>query len=108
MFGDEVSDPLFRSIDPFLIGMYDGDTPRPVIRVVFALGSERSIVKFVSQGPSVDRRAINLATLHIWCVGLSPETFPLIGADIEPYWGLLDHSNHRFEQYDVQSFELRG
>ena len=54
MFGDEVSDPLFRSIDPFLIGMYDGDTPRPVIRVVFALASERSIVKFVSQGPSVE------------------------------------------------------
>jgi hypothetical protein len=56
IFDDEVSDLLFRSMDPFLIGMFDdGDTPRPVIRMVSPwllkdklrvsglLGGERSI-----------------------------------------------------------------
>ncbi|KAN0116464.1 hypothetical protein V8E52_005845 [Russula decolorans] len=58
----------------------DGDTPRPAITVAFALASERSIVKFVSQGSSVEsNQSSNFTAYDIWCAGLSPEAFPLIG-----------------------------
>lgn len=107
IFDDEVSDPLFRSMGPFLIGMFDdGDTPRPVIRIVFALASERPIVKFVSRGSSVESdQSSDFAAYGIWCAGLSPEAFPLVGGDIGPYRRLLDNPNNRFGQYGVQSFE---
>jgi hypothetical protein len=89
-----------------MIGMFDdGDTPRPVIRIplVFALPYERSIVKFVSQGYAEESDwSSNFTT---YCTGLSPEIFPLMGGDIEPYRRMLGHSNYHFGQYDVQSFE---
>jgi hypothetical protein len=65
-----------------------------------------SVLKFVSQGSSEESdQSSNFTAYDIWCAGLSPETFPLIGSDIEPYRRLLGHSNHLFGQYDVQSFE---
>lgn len=37
----------------------------------------------------------------IWCAGLSPQTFPCIGKDLQSYQDLLDRTFHP-DQYDIR------
>jgi hypothetical protein len=103
-------DMLLYSMEPFLIGMFDDeDTPRKVLRMAFALASERPIVKFVSQGSSEENLDIQFG-----CTGLSPETFPLIGGAISSLIGVFwttpitvwDNTMYRGSK--VRMYELRG
>jgi hypothetical protein len=73
-------------MDPFLIGMFDDGCSTEIGRQDGFRPVERPIVKFASQGSSEESdQSSNFTAYDIWCAGLSPETFPLIGSDIEPY-----------------------
>ena len=69
-------------------------TPKPVIRLVFALASPEPAVAF-RPGAEVKRHETHhyaFTTFDIWLAGLSEETFKQIGADLEPYQALLERS----------------
>jgi len=69
-------------------------TPKPVIRLVFALASPEPAVA-IRPGAEVKCHETDhdaFTTFDIWLAGLSEETFKRIGADLEPYQALLERS----------------
>jgi len=87
----DVSGDLFDHMDPFDIGLFsDGDEPLPVIRMVFALGSDECGITF----PSQEKCGLGgrFTSYDIWCAGLSPSTFACIGEDLSSYQALLERS----------------
>jgi len=66
-------------------------TPKPVIRLIFALASPEPAVVF-RPGTGVEHCLDAFTTFDIWLAGLSGETFKQIGADLEAYQALLERS----------------
>jgi len=82
---------LFDSMDPFDVGLFsDGDEPLPVIRMVFALGSDECGIKFPPQDKS--DQAGKFTSYDIWCAGLSRDTFACVGDELHWYQSLLKRS----------------
>lgn len=95
-----VDNTLFASMDPYKLGLFS-NSPRPIIRMVFALGSSQAGVRI----PSREREPHHphhYTSFDIWCAGLSTESFQQIGNDIDSYRTLLDRS---LQPNDV--FELK-
>jgi hypothetical protein len=102
----------FDEMDPSLLVFSEGQSPRPIIRVVFALGSHEAGI--LIRGPrdsesghdgsesehgSLDDSDDDnndcqgdFTSFDIWCAGLSPDTFKDIGGDLAAYKVLLDRS----------------
>src|SRR5216684_5685891 len=66
-------------------------TPKPIIRLVFALASPEPAMVF-RPGTEVEHHCDAFTTFDIWLAGLSEETFKQIGVDLELYQVLLEHS----------------
>lgn len=82
---------LFDSMDPFGVRLFsDGDEPLPVIRMVFALGSDECGIRFPPQDKS--DQAGKFTSYDIWCAGLSRDTFARVGDDLHWYEALLRRS----------------
>ena len=101
-FKCEVDKLLFDCMDPFRDGLFsEYDRPLPVIRMVFALGSENPGVVFPE-----DRRHNDAFTAYdIWCAGLSSDTFRDIGSDLRWYEALILRSMRRHDGFDVKETE---
>jgi hypothetical protein len=87
----DVSGNLFDHMDPFDIGLFsNGDVPLPVIRMVFALGSDECGITF----PSQEKCGLGgrFTSYDVWCAGLSPSTFGCIGKDLSSYRAVLERS----------------
>jgi hypothetical protein len=64
-YGNKINTKLFDNLCPFQVVMFDkGSTPRPVIRMIFALASKESDVQF----PKVDESCDEFTAFDIWCV----------------------------------------
>jgi len=67
-YGNKIKTKLFEKLCPFDLGVFDQDaTPRPVIRMVFALASQESEVLFREADETCDE----FTAFDIWCAGLS-------------------------------------
>jgi hypothetical protein len=101
-FQHHIDKALFDTMDPFRVGLFsDGDSPLPVIRMVFALASNQCSVFF----PAVPERRSHhgrLTAYDVWCAGLSPETFRDIGDDLTSYHALLQRSLQPHDVYDLK------
>ena len=94
----------FDEMDPFLLVFSEGQSPRPIIRVVFALGSHEAGILFRSLTPRGSEPEQDdsdddnnpcqgdFTSFDIWCAGLSANTFKDIGGDLAAYKVLLDRS----------------
>ena len=105
-FQHQIDGTLFDGMDPFCIGLFsDGDFPLPVIRMVFALASNQPGVFFpvVPEHRNHDGR---FTAYDIWCAGLSPKTFKVIGGDLTSYQALLQRSLQPHDVYDLK--ETKG
>ena len=96
--GDFSVDP-FDFIEPFDAGLFSsGDAPLPIIRMVFALGSDGSGVTF----PQKRSDPTGTCTSYdIWCEGLSPGTFACIRDDLSSYRALVERSFQGPRFYDL-------
>ena len=108
----------FDEMDPSFLVFSEGQLPRPIIRVVFALGSHEAGILFrsllprgsesehdvsdVSDNDNNDCQG-DFTSFDIWCAGLSANTFKDIGGDLAAYKALLDRSlrSHVSEALDL-------
>jgi len=95
-YGNEVNTKLFDNLCPFEVGLFNkGSTPRPVIRMVFALASQESEVHF----PEVSESCNEFTGFDIWCAGLS--CFRSVNKDdLASYQVLLDRSLQPHDAFD--------
>ncbi len=77
-------------------------TPKPVIRLVFALASPEPAVVFWP-GTEVEHRFDAFTTFDIWLASLSGETFKQIGADLESYQLLLKRSLLSHDAFEMNN-----
>jgi hypothetical protein len=93
---------LFDCMNPFRIGLFsEDDRPLPVIRMVFALGSDKAGVVF----PTVEEGKLNIdafTVYDIWCAGLSADTFRDIGSDLKWYQTLSQRSLRPHDVFEVK------
>jgi hypothetical protein len=85
----------FDEMDPSLVVFSEGQSPRPIIRIVFALGSHEAGILPRGSEPERDdsnNRQGDFTSFDIWCAGLSPNTFKDVGGDLAAYKVLLDRS----------------
>jgi hypothetical protein len=103
-FQHRIENTAFNLMDPFDIGLVsDGDIPLPIIRMVFALASEKPGVFFPpSRGPG------EFTAFDVWCAGLSSETFKGIGDDLTSYHALLQRTIQYHDVYDLKETKDRG
>ncbi|KAI0245005.1 hypothetical protein BJV78DRAFT_1270710 [Lactifluus subvellereus] len=94
---------LFDAMNPFRVGLFsDGQLPRPVIRVVFALASGEAGVLFPTIRQRNHHYADPFTAFDVWCAGLSPDTFRCIGDDLVPYQVLLERSLQPHDAFDLR------
>ena len=107
-YGYDIDRMLFDGLCPFKVGMFDEtSTPRPVVRMVFALSSSKSGARF----PDSEMRERSHTRYHdastafdIWCAGLS--SFKNIDKDLNSYQILLDRSLQPHDAFELG--ELKG
>jgi hypothetical protein len=87
-------------MDPCRLGLLS-DHPRPIIRMVFVLGSPEAGVRFPSRRSCETDYSDDFTSFDIWCAGLSTETFQQIGDDLDSYRKLLDRSQRSHDAFDV-------
>jgi hypothetical protein len=106
-FKDQIDKPLFDCMDPFRIGLFSGeDRPLPVVRMVFALGSDKPGVVFPAV--EVSKRDVDAFTGYdIWCAGLSSDTFRDIGSDMEWYKSVFLRTTQPLDGFDVKEAKDR-
>ena len=96
----------FDLMEPFDAGLFsDGDVPLPIIRMVFALGSDEPGVAFPAQEKSDP--AGTFTSYDIWCEGMSSGTFACIGDDLSSYRTLLERSLQDSKFYDLMDLPRR-
>ncbi|KAI0289435.1 hypothetical protein BC826DRAFT_1031818 [Russula brevipes] len=100
-FGKNISGKLFPRMNPFDVGLVSkGDHPLPIIRMVFALGSNKCGIAIAPQ--PVRRRGGNFTAYDIWCAGMSAETFACVRANDQPsYVHLLLRSLQANQAYNL-------
>jgi len=94
----------FEHMNPFDVGLFsEEDAPLPVIRMVFALGSDASGVTFPAAQEKSDL-AGSFTSYDVWLAGLSPGTFACIGDDnLSAYRAVLGpFSSLRWELQDLE------
>ena len=101
-YGCSIDKTLFDGLNPVRVGLFkEGLTPRPAIRMVFALASEKHDVLF----PTVRERERgrffdNCTTFDIWCAGLS--SFKNLEEDMTSYQVLLDRSLQPHDAFNLR------
>jgi hypothetical protein len=96
---------IFDAMDPFYVDLFsNGDTPLPVIRMVFALASVQSGVSY-SSVPQRRHHGGRFTAYDIWCAGLSAETFNGIEADVDSYKKLLTRSLQPHDAYNLDEMK---
>jgi hypothetical protein len=104
-YGCNVDKTLFDALNPARVGLFkEGSSPRPVIRMVFALASEEPRITF----PTVRERnrgrfLDNCTTFDIWCAGLS--SFKDVDEDLSSYQILLDRSLQPHDAFELGEFK---
>jgi hypothetical protein len=87
-FSNKIDPTLFHGMNPFNVGLFSkGDTPLPVIRMVFALASE--IGGVVIPLPGSKHHLCKFTAFDIWCAGVSEDAFRDISNDLFHYKSLL-------------------
>ena len=77
-------------------------TPKPVIRMVFALASPEPAIVFRGRA-SAEHHLDEFTAFDIWLAGLSDQTFKQVqDADLEPYEKLLEHSPLPRDTFELQ------
>jgi hypothetical protein len=100
-FKKNIKTSLFGAMDPFEVDLFsDGDTPLPVIRMVFALASVEPGVSFTPV-PESRHCGERFTGYDIWCAGLSAKTFNGIDADVESYKKLLTRSLKPHDAFEL-------
>lgn len=104
----KVNNTLFHAMNPFQLGLFSND-PRPIIRLVFALGSPDVGVQFPSR-EHVPHHPDRFTSFDVWCAGLSTDTFRQIGNDINSYRVLLDRSLQPHDIFNLKeaNYEYLG
>ena len=82
-------------------------TPKPVIRLVFALASPEPAVVFRERAV-VKHHLDGFTTFDIWLAGLSEQTFRQIGEDLEPYNALLERSVLPHDAFELKDDKRMG
>ncbi|KAH9961524.1 hypothetical protein BC827DRAFT_1100892, partial [Russula dissimulans] len=81
-YQDSITKELFDAMDPVQVGLFsEYGMSRPVIRLVFALASKKAAIAFPTPPGHDHHHHDKFTSFDIWCVGLSEETFKLIGED---------------------------
>jgi hypothetical protein len=105
-YTNKVDTLLFDSMDPFKVRLFSkGETPCPVIRLVFALASKTATVT----SPSIPRRRSSrtnskdkYTAYDIWVAGTTHESFGVISKEgASTYTRLLQRSCKVFNGYDL-------
>jgi len=108
-FGEKMHGYLFDAMDPFTTKLFDKENqsqpggPLPIIRMVFALASEKPAVKYDFSDPPNSRTYTpgEFTSYDIWCAGTFSKTFPIMGADEHAYRTLVDRIRFRDQEYAV-------
>jgi hypothetical protein len=106
MYGSHIHQVLFDAMAPVKVGLFDEkSTPKPIIRMVFALASKECGVYF----QKMRQRRMHpdtFTSFDIWCAGVSRNTFDSIGEDdLTPYQVLLDHSLRPHDAFDLRELQ---
>jgi hypothetical protein len=107
-FGENTDGHLFDAMDPFSINLFDkGSQPLPIIRMVFALASQKSAVNHDTPDRCSPRiyKSGGFTSYDIWCAGSSGKTFPIMGDDEVAYRELLDRTRFRGQEYAVGAIQ---
>ena len=106
-FQCSIDERLFDAMSPLQIGLFSqAEQSRPVIRIVFALASEKAGVLFPDPLEREDDHADEFTSFDIWCAGLSADTFRFIGDDLAPYKKLLDRSLRPHDAFEFKDAGL--
>ena len=116
-FGRSIDEVLFDLMEPFGAGLFsdsepgdhddDAAGPLPVIRLVFALGSEHAGVLIPAVPERRDGGRDGSAFHDVWCAGLSPDTFRDIdsGGALASYRAVLRRCLQPREVLDLTEVE---
>jgi hypothetical protein len=101
-YGCSIDETLFDGLDPACVGLFEeGSSQRPVIRMVFALASEKHDVLFPTGRERNSGRVFdNCTAFDIWCAGLS--SFKDIDEDLTSYRVLLDRSRQPHDAFNLR------
>ncbi|KAH9954174.1 hypothetical protein BC827DRAFT_1244139 [Russula dissimulans] len=103
-FQCNINNTLFDGMDPLRVGLFSApQNSRPVIRLVFALASNKSCVAFPATPIRREHHTFDdFTAFDIWCAGLSVETFKCIRGDLGPYKTLLDRSLQPHDAFQMK------
>ncbi|KAH9979127.1 hypothetical protein BJV74DRAFT_798332, partial [Russula compacta] len=103
LFEENITKTLFDKMDPFEVGLFsEGQQPRPVLRVVFALASPRSSV-IIRPNREAVHHPDQFTAFDIWCAGLTQSTFKCIEEkDVESYKVLLERSLRPHDAFELK------
>ncbi|KIM51726.1 hypothetical protein SCLCIDRAFT_1224182 [Scleroderma citrinum Foug A] len=105
-YTDTVKSKLFDAMDPFLVGLFPKEqSSRPVIRVVFALASPKSVVVIPPRRTREPHYYDDFTAFDVWCAGLSSDTFRHIGDDVTPYKDLLERSLQPHDAFNLKEID---
>jgi hypothetical protein len=131
-YQNSIDKTLFDGMDPIKLGLFPDEvpvksdlfpneedsrpvTPKPVIRIVFALAARDGGVNFPEERERDHHYADKFTAFDVWCAGLSEETFKHIDGDLDlvSYRLLLERSLRPHDAFNLQdghdeTKELRG
>jgi hypothetical protein len=99
-YGLDIDETLFDRMDPIKFLFPDDVTPKPAIRIVFALGSRETGVAFPKPRELDPHHADPFTAFDIWFAGLSAAAFKNIDEDLASYRILLDRSLRRNSAFE--------
>jgi hypothetical protein len=100
----EIDKTLFDRMDPIKLGLFpDGMTPKPVIRIVFALASGEAGINYREPRKRRARSPDPFTAFDIWFAGLSTAAFKCIDEDkdLASYRLLLDRSLRPHDAFEL-------
>ncbi|KIL64218.1 hypothetical protein M378DRAFT_628828 [Amanita muscaria Koide BX008] len=89
-FTDEPKRSLFKAMNPYKLGILNKEDNIPIIRIVFALASEKPCLARVVCEDGVD-------SLDFWVAGISPTVFSPVGDDDASIWTALLQATYGWE-----------
>lgn len=107
---------LFNVMNPFTLKVFNKSerTPRPIIRMVYALAARRSIVHVMQRGMRTSPRKAkgiinhNYTSFDIWCGHTSSSTFGAIRPENDAtYQELLKQSKEVVEMFDPEQDSMK-
>jgi hypothetical protein len=101
-YGHNIDKTLFNAMDRCSVGLFPDNRPaRPIIRMVFALGSDEPGVLF----PTSTDQPRDLTAFDVWCAGLSSATFNHMGGDEGSYKLLLQRSLQSHDTFELREMD---